>query len=433
MARIRSPPGGAGPGSAAAYAILVPGDSRVGALPAEKLAVRVENYPFMGQPLRPSCDTDGQFVEALDRERVTVPAMAGRPDRLRQGNETNAGDGEIHDRHPGWQPSGLTRAGIKISASRTAATAVIFAGAGAGCKEPNVEQTDARFCRCARLRVLPMKLAGCLAQRSGFPAVQALQEFVGGELDVLVPPLGSPVVTGDDAHAVKTAEVAVDEGVPGLGVVPGAIGEPEMPPGVFLPRVRFQEGVLPAGAGLDLTPIAVEHVLAAVNELLCPRHAIWIHRIRSHRTVLPRYQACTPPAARQATGVAGDPQHHSGQAIGGYRAAGPDREAARIRGGRSVSVVARAAGVSREFLHRVLAGSEWAWPRSRQVHPPGARLPDTAVSALAGYTVDGQQFSLVSYRDSAGSKCVAVDCDGHPGAPLCDLEVSDRHPLGAGA
>jgi hypothetical protein len=115
----------------------------------------------------------------------------------------------------------------------------------------------------------PLSLPGCLAQRSGFPAVQALQEFVGGELDVLVPPLGSPVVTGDDAYAVKTAEVALDEGVPGLGVVFGAIGEPEMPPGVFLPPVRFQEGVLPAGAGLDLTPIAVEHVLAADNELLC--------------------------------------------------------------------------------------------------------------------------------------------------------------------
>ncbi|MGO9502553.1 MAG: hypothetical protein ACLPUO_13470 [Streptosporangiaceae bacterium] len=98
-------------------------------------------------------------------------------------------------------------------------------------------------------------------------------------------------------------------------------------------------------------------------------------------------------------------------------------------GGRSVSVVARAAGVSREFLHRVLAGGEWAWPQGRQVRPPGARPPDTAVSTLAAYTVDGQQFSLVSYRDSAGGKCVAIDCDGHPGASLCDVEVSDRHPL----
>ncbi len=108
------------------------------------------------------------------------------------------------------------------------------------------------------------------------------------------------------------------------------------------------------------------------------------------------------------------------------------RDQARIRGGRSVSTVAQAAGVSREFLHRVLAGGEWAWPQNRQVRPPGARLPDTAVSTLARYTVDRQQFSLVSYRDSAGSKCVAIDCDGHPGAPLCDVEISDRYPLGAG-
>ena len=49
----------------------------------------------------------------------------------------------------------------------------------------------------------------------------------GGELNVLVPPLGGPVVTGDDSHPVQAAEVAVGERVPGLGVVTSTVGEPQ--------------------------------------------------------------------------------------------------------------------------------------------------------------------------------------------------------------
>jgi hypothetical protein len=82
------------------------------------------------------------------------------------------------------------------------------------------------------------------------PGVQTLQQVVGGELDLLVPPLGGPVLAGDDAHAVQPAQVAVDERVPGLGLILGTVGEPEMPlcvprrsstavaSGVALPAVR---------------------------------------------------------------------------------------------------------------------------------------------------------------------------------------------------
>jgi len=108
------------------------------------------------------------------------------------------------------------------------------------------------------------------------------------------------------------------------------------------------------------------------------------------------------------------------------------RNEERIRGGRSVSVVAHTAGVSREFLHRVLTGDEWAWPQRRRARPPGIRLPDTPVTSLATYAVDGHQFSLVSYRDTAGGKCVAIDRDGYSDASLCDVNVSEQHPLGAG-
>src|SRR6202035_2488460 len=110
----------------------------------------------------------------------------------------------------------------------------------------------------------------CLGLPEARALVQALQELVGRELDFYVPPLGRPVVAGDDAHAVDPAEVPVDEGVPGLGAVAGAGGQDEVPLGVLVPRVGLEEGVLLAGAGLDLAPVAVQHVLTAVDQLFGP-------------------------------------------------------------------------------------------------------------------------------------------------------------------
>ena len=93
---------------------------------------------------------------------------------------------------------------------------------------------------------------------------------------------------------------------------------------------------------------------------------------------------------------------------------------------RSISPLASAIGISREFLYRVLAGDEWTWPRGPRTRPPGSRLPDTPVTTLATYTVDSHQFALVSYIDTAGSKCVAVDQDGERGAAVCDVEISAK-------
>jgi hypothetical protein len=122
---------------------------------------------------------------------------------------------------------------------------------------------------------------------SSAPVVQALQKFVSCELDFLVAPFGGPVLACDDAHAVDTAEVSVDERVPGLGVVAGPLGEPEMPLGVFLPRVRFQERVLLGCSWLGLAPVTVEHDLTAVDELPRPSHGVRIHTVGSHDSILP--------------------------------------------------------------------------------------------------------------------------------------------------
>ena len=101
----------------------------------------------------------------------------------------------------------------------------------------------------------------------------------------------------------------------------------------------------------------------------------------------------------------------------------------RIRAERSIAPVAHAIGVSREFLHRVLAGGEWSWPRDRRTRLPGARLPDTPITALASYLVDGHQYALVSYRDTADARCVGVDRDRQPWAALSDVQINDRDLL----
>src|SRR6266511_5241310 len=75
-------------------------------------------------------------------------------------------------------------------------------------------------------------------------SVEVLQELVCCQLDLLVPPLRSTVVAGDQPHPVQTAEVAVDERVARLRLLGRALGEAKMPGGVLLPGVRLQERVL---------------------------------------------------------------------------------------------------------------------------------------------------------------------------------------------
>jgi hypothetical protein len=58
---------------------------------------------------------------------------------------------------------------------------------------------------------------------------------MGDELDVLVAPLGGAVLAGDEPHPMDPLEVAVDEAVARLGLVAGAVGQPEVPLGVLVP------------------------------------------------------------------------------------------------------------------------------------------------------------------------------------------------------
>ena len=113
--------------------------------------------------------------------------------------------------------------------------------------------------------------------------VEPLQQLVGGELDRLVAPLGGAVHAGDQPHAVDAAEVAVDERVARLRLVVRALGEPEVPLGVLVPRVRLQERVLLVRARLHVAPVAVEHVLAGVDQLLCALHGALVEGVGGHQ------------------------------------------------------------------------------------------------------------------------------------------------------
>src|SRR6185312_4825777 len=80
--------------------------------------------------------------------------------------------------------------------------------------------------------------------------VEVLQQVMGRDFDVLMPPLGCPAY----------------EGISRLRLVRRALGQSQMPLGILLPRMRFEVGVLRFGPRLRLAPVAVENVLAGIDE-----------------------------------------------------------------------------------------------------------------------------------------------------------------------
>lgn len=97
-----------------------------------------------------------------------------------------------------------------------------------------------------------------------------------------------------------------------------------------------------------------------------------------------------------------------------------------------LSPALHAAGLNPETFRQVLAGREFTWPTGPVVRPPGSRRADTPVTVLAEYTVEGQQFTLECYRDSAGANCVAIVHDGHP-AVVKDVSVDERNLVSQGS
>ncbi|HEY2518870.1 MAG TPA: hypothetical protein VGJ19_02070 [Streptosporangiaceae bacterium] len=103
-----------------------------------------------------------------------------------------------------------------------------------------------------------------------------------------------------------------------------------------------------------------------------------------------------------------------------------------VEGNHRLSGVLHEAGLDEDRLGTVLAGQDLTWPSGPAVRPPGSRRPDTPVTRLAEYTVDGQTFTLICYLDSAGARCVAVEHDGHP-ASVQDVQVDERNLVNQGS
>jgi hypothetical protein len=81
---------------------------------------------------------------------------------------------------------------------------------------------------------------------------------------------------------MQPVEVAVDEGIPGLRLVRGAVGETEMPGGVFGPCVLLEVCVLCRCVRLRVAPVAVQDVLSFIDEASSLRHRRWIERVGTH-------------------------------------------------------------------------------------------------------------------------------------------------------
>lgn len=92
----------------------------------------------------------------------------------------------------------------------------------------------------------------------------------------------------------------------------------------------------------------------------------------------------------------------------------------------SLSPLWHEAGLPPESLRRVLAGEECTWPQRPPVRPSGAPLPCTPAGTLDSRTVDGHRFDLVSYLDTAGGRCIAIDRDGRREGQACDIQVDEQ-------
>jgi hypothetical protein len=126
-----------------------------------------------------------------------------------------------------------------------------------------------------------------------------------------------------------------------------------------------------------------------------------------------------------------------------YRAAKTRADVARARLGDALraqggpvhelsSALQAAAGLNQETIGPVLDGQEFTWPTGPVVRPPGSWRPGTPVTVLAEYTVEGQQFTLECYQDSAGANCVAIAHGGHS-AVVKDVSVDERNLVNQGS
>jgi len=89
---------------------------------------------------------------------------------------------------------------------------------------------------------------------------------MGGKLNLLVAPLGRPVLAGDQPGSMDASKIAINERVSGLGLVIGFLVDAEVPFRVVVPGVTVQECILIRGFRLNFAPVTAENVLASVDQ-----------------------------------------------------------------------------------------------------------------------------------------------------------------------
>src|SRR3954452_3513161 len=137
-----------------------------------------------------------------------------------------------------------------------------------GCRgSPRASTKSARLAGGSAATTLTLAMKRMSMPTSSADAVEVLEQVMGGQLDLLVPPLRGSVEAGDEPHAVDATEVAVGERVARLRPVSRPFGERQEPPGVLVPRMRLEERVLLLGPRLRVAPVAAQDVLARVDEL----------------------------------------------------------------------------------------------------------------------------------------------------------------------
>jgi hypothetical protein len=101
-------------------------------------------------------------------------------------------------------------------------------------------------------------------------------------------------------------EVADHECVAAVRLVGRPVGQAQVPGGVFVSRVLREVRVLVRGARLDLAPVAVEHVLAGLDEARDVLNGSLVEGVARHATSI------RPVATRSpAGGISGATVHRS--------------------------------------------------------------------------------------------------------------------------
>jgi hypothetical protein len=94
---------------------------------------------------------------------------------------------------------------------------------------------------------------------------------------------------------VDAAKIAINERVSALGLITRFLVKAEVPFGIVVPGVAFQERILIRGLGLNFAPFTVEHILARGDQSASMSDCALIDQIRGHEISMSYRQKSSDP------------------------------------------------------------------------------------------------------------------------------------------